>query len=129
MSEAYGPNYDLDDNIGHSYVRFGANEMIVSVDRTSGTNASRLIFEKRRNGNWCVILASPPTASLVPSTQKTASSRPLQWTSLTQAAAGYSETKVVYLWDEHKSIYFPINCFHINKKSVKKIDCENAYSE
>ncbi|CAE6770429.1 MULTISPECIES: hypothetical protein [Paraburkholderia] len=129
MSDVYGPDYSSDDNIGARHVSYGVDEMIVSVDRTSGTNASQTIFEKRANGNWCVVLTSPPVSNLAPIMQDGISSRPLQWVTLTQASPGYPETKIIYTWNKHKSIYFPSHCYHVYKNKMKKFECRNAYEE
>jgi hypothetical protein len=68
MSSFYGPDYGTDDNISEKHLTYGADEMIVSIDRTSGTNAPRIIFKKRVDDNRCVVLISPPVTSLVPIT-------------------------------------------------------------
>ncbi len=129
MMDVYRPDYGSDDNISQRHVAYGANEMIVSVDRTSGTNAPRTVFEKRKDGKWCVILASPPVASLTPIEKKGIFSRPLEWVTLTQTASGYPETKIVYTWSVQRSIYFPRHCYHVSKNSAKEFDCTNAYKQ
>lgn len=129
MSDSYGPDYDTDDNIGAKHLTYGADEMVISVDHTSGTNAPRTVFEKRAGGKWCVILTSPPVASLAPIIQDGIDSKPLQWVTLTQAAPGHPETKIVYTWKNQEFIYFPSHCYHVGKQGEKEFDCKNAYKE
>jgi hypothetical protein len=129
MADVYGPDYATDDNIAQKYLIYGAEEMIISVDHTSGTNEARTVFERRQNGNWCVALTSPPVSSLVPIVKNDGSTKPLRWVTLAQAAPGYPETKVIYILDEKKSIYFPKYCYHIYKKRAREFRCIDAYKQ
>jgi hypothetical protein len=127
MSDIYGPNYASDENIAQQNKKFGQAEMIASADHTSGTNAPRTVFEKRGRHHWCVVLASPPVASLIPAVAEIIAFRPLQWSTLTQAAAGYPETKVIYIWSKPKAIYAPVHCYLIFNQAEREIGCEDAY--
>lgn len=127
MSDIYGPDYKSDENIVQQTMKYGSAEMVVSADHTSGSNASRAIFEKRNGSNWCVVLTSPPVASLTPAKVTNAYPRPPRWTTLTQAAPGYPETEVVYVWNRLDAVYAAARCYLISGRERKKIDCVNAY--
>jgi len=127
MSDVYGPGYASDENIDQKRAKYGANEMVVSTDRTSGTNASRTVFERRSGGRWCVVLTSPPVASLVPNRTADGSRKPSQWTTLTQAPPGYPATEIVYLWNRTAEIYLPSHCYHVSARKKKRLNCAKAY--
>lgn len=127
MVDVYGGDYNSDANIVRKREKYGSTEMIVTSDRTSGPNAPRTVFEKHKNGEWCVVLTSPPTASLTAKFDKSIASRPQEWVTITQAAPDFLEIKVVYRWDERRAIYIPRHCYKIDGYKLKEFNCFNAY--
>ncbi|WP_154678017.1 hypothetical protein [Paraburkholderia nodosa] len=127
MADAYGEDYGSDDNIFHERATYGSVDMILTADRTSGENAPRTIFERRKDGKWCVVLASPPVSTITPKIGKDITSRPREWTTITQSAPDFNEIKVVYLWNKHRAIYMPAYCYYIGRRKLKKFDCSSAY--
>jgi hypothetical protein len=127
MADVYGKNYNSDENVVRKDKTYGSTRMILSADITSGTNAPRTIFEKHTDGKWCVVLTSPPVASITPKSDKKNSSRPLKWVTITQASPDFRETKIIYIWDKHWAIYIPAHCYHNYGFETKEFDCSNAY--
>ncbi|MGV7244436.1 hypothetical protein [Caballeronia sp. M23-90] len=127
MADVYGVDYLSDVNVIRRTVKFGVGEMVVAQDRTTGTNSARTIFEERNTGKWCVVLISPPVASLLPGRTKGRSQRPSQWITRTQAAPGFPETKVIYIWSKQSLIFYPAHCLHIFPREVKHFNCSDAY--
>lgn len=127
MADVYGAEYLSNVNIVRRAMTLGTSEIVVSEDRTTGTNSARTVFEKRAPKKWCVILTSPPVASLLPVTAKGVSGRPSQWITLTQAAPGYPETKVIYVWRKQDALFYPARCFYIFQRKVQRFNCSDAY--
>jgi hypothetical protein len=129
MTDIYGVDYDSDNNIFQEKAIFENSEMLLSGDRTSGTNASRTIFEKQKSGAWCVVLISPPVASLVPVVEENARKRPTRWKTTTQASPGYPAIQVVYVWSKKAEAYKPAQCFlESSGKKRTSINCPSAYN-
>jgi hypothetical protein len=128
MAAVYGPDYATDDNVVSTTAKYVTGDMLLTQDRTTGTNSPRTIFEKRGRNRWCVVLTSPPVASIkaVPSPGRSA--RPTQWVTLTQAAPGFSETKVVYLWSRAKALYVPSRCYRVSRTKTTELACKDAYN-
>ena len=128
MVAVYGPDYANDDNVLSTTNRYDASEMVLSQDTTSGTNSSRTVFEKRTGNRWCIVLTSPPVASIEPVPGKGKSARPAQWITLTQAPPGFAETKVVYSWSRAKALYLPSECYRVLGAKTTVLDCRDAYN-
>jgi hypothetical protein len=127
MIDVYGEGYDSDVNIFMKRETYGSIEMILTSDKTSGSNAARTVFEKRRNGRWCVVLTSPATASLTAKADRSTASRPQEWVTVTQAVPDSQEIKVVYKWDERRAVYMPKHCYNVDVHELREFDCFNAY--
>jgi hypothetical protein len=128
MTSVYGPDYATGDNVVSATARYITGEMRLTQDQTTGANSSRTIFEKRAGNRWCVVLTSPPVASIdsVPGSRRSA--RPAQWITLSQAAPGFSETKVVYLWSRANALYLPSKCYRISRTTTTEFACSDAYN-
>ncbi|WP_175940199.1 hypothetical protein [Caballeronia sp. BCC1704] len=127
MKDVYGPDYASDENIVQHEVAYGKDEMLLTEDRTSGTNAPRTIFEKRTNESWCVVLTSPPVASLAPASGKRVTLKPMRWRTSTQASPGYPEIQVIYVWSGEEKIYKPSQCYLKSSGRKEAINCTKAY--
>lgn len=127
MASVYGEAYELDANVSKEKLAFGTDTLVMSADRTTGTNSARTVFERRKDRGWCVVLTSPPVASIVPLVHHGRAVRPNKWETLTQAPPGFTELKVIYTWDTAKALYIPTGCFHISGTSAKGFDCREAY--
>ncbi len=128
MAAVYGIHYASDDNVLSVTNHYRTSEMILSQDTTSGTNSSRTIFEKRAGNQWCIVLTSPPVASMNAVSGKGKSARPAQWITLTQAPPGFAETKVVYSWNRAKALYLPSECYRVSGAKTTAFDCRDAYN-
>lgn len=126
MADVYGAEYASDANIVRRDMTFGAGKIVVSEDRTTGANSARTIFEKQATGKWCVILTTPPAASLLPVMAVGFSERPLQWITRTQAAPGFPETKVIYIWNRKHALYVPTHCVYIFPEKTRNFNCLDA---
>lgn len=129
MVDVYGSDYASDENITLEKTAYGIDNLLTSSDHTSGTNASRTIFEKKENDRWCIVLTSPPVASLIPVMKKGATTKPAQWMTNTQAPPGYAETRVTYIWSKQRNIYYPSECYLISGGNKKKLNCTDAYQQ
>jgi hypothetical protein len=127
MAAVYGATYELDENVRSERLDFGKNTLVMSSDRTTGTNSARTMFERRHGKVWCVVLTSPPVASIAPLMHQGRPVRPTKWETLTQAPPGFTALKVIYTWDTAKALYIPTGCFHISGTSAKGFDCREAY--
>lgn len=128
MAAVYGPAYATDDNVLSTTVKYVTGEMLLTQDQTTGTNSPRTIFEKRNRNRWCVVLTSPPVASIEAIPSRGRSARPAQWVTLTQAAPGFSETKVVYSWSRANVLYLPSKCYRVTRTKTTEFDCKDAYN-
>jgi hypothetical protein len=127
MKTVYGVDYEADENIFQQEVTYGDDQILLTGDRTSGTNSSRTIFEGRAGGSWCVVLTSPPVASLSPVSQRSMTAKPIRWKTSTQASPGYPETHVIYVWSQASRIYKPSQCYLVLGGKRQNISCSNAY--
>lgn len=127
MAAVYGTKYEIDDNVSKEELDFGRTTLVMSVDRTTGTNSARTMFERIDTNVWCFVLASPPVASMVPLTPHGRSGRPTNWETLTQASPGFTKLKVIYTWNAAIALYLPTHCFHVSRYSTKRFDCKYAY--
>ncbi|MEM5461617.1 hypothetical protein VSR69_43670 [Paraburkholderia phytofirmans] len=127
MSDTYGISFEEDKNILRIPRHMGLRYFVIASDTTSGTNSQKTVFEQRSSTNWCVVLASPPVAALVPGPVSATLRRPLTWTSVTQAPPGFPEMKVLYKWNSKDLIYVPANCYKGNDGRWKSFNCNEAY--
>lgn len=128
MAVVYGSDYAADDNVVRKTAKYVTGEMLLTQDRTTGTNSPRTIFEKRGGSRWCVVLTSPPVASIEAVTSRERSARPAQWVTLTQAAPGFPGTKVVYMWNRAKALYLPSQCYRVSRTKATEFACKDAYN-
>lgn len=127
MSDTYGSDFEEDENILHFPRRIGSHNFVIASDSTSGTNSQRTVFEQRGARSWCVVLTSPPVADLAPGPSSESLKRPLTWTSVTQAAPGFPEIKVIYKWDSKNMIYKPASCYKGDVGRWRSFNCNEAY--
>lgn len=123
MVSKFGSAFRDDDNLNIRKQRYGVQDYYLASDMTSGTNAPVTLLLQRPGKGLCVVLSTPPVATLK-AAKFDRQGRPITFVAKDQ---GTTSREITYEWDSATVQFRPVGCKEVtwikNKRASKAVAC------
>ena len=126
MVSKFGSAFRGDDNLKIRKQRYGTQDYYLESDTTSGTNAPVTLLLQRPGKGLCVVLSTPPVATLK-AAKFDRQGRPITFVAVDQ---GTNSQEVTYKWDSATVQFHPVGCKEVSwikkRRASKAVACRSV---